>query len=147
MATLFFRYPRLTLLALFLSVVSGLAALGVLGRQEDPSLTERFGVVVASFPGADAERMEALIVEPIEAALMELVELDEVDSTIRANVALIGVNIREDLSPAMVEQAWTKVRDQVSSVEVLLPDGVLPVRVERQYMGAATLVVSHLGHS
>ena len=142
MATLFFRYPRLTLLALFLSVVSGLAALGVLGRQEDPSLTERFGVVVASFPGADAERMEALIVEPIEAALMELVELDEVDSTIRANVALIGVNIREDLSPAMVEQAWTKVRDQVSSVEVLLPDGVLPVRVERQYMGAATLVVS-----
>ena len=142
MATLFFRFPRLTLLALFLSVVSGLAALGVLGRQEDPSLTERFGVVVASFPGADAERMEALIVEPIEAALMELVELDEVDSTIRANVALIGVNIREDLSPAMVEQAWTKVRDQVSSVEVLLPDGVLPVRVERQYMGAATLVVS-----
>ena len=142
MATLFFRFPRLTLLALFLSIVSGLAALGVLGRQEDPSLTERFGVVVASFPGADAERMEALIVEPIEAALMELVELDEVDSTIRANVALIGINIREDLSPAMVEQAWTKVRDQVSSVEVTLPEGVLPVRVERQYMGAATLVVS-----
>jgi multidrug efflux pump subunit AcrB len=142
MATLFFRLPRLTLLAIFLTLAAGLAALGVMGRQEDPSLTERFGVVVASFPGADAERMEALIVEPIEAALMELVELDEVDSTIRSNIALIGVDVREDLSPAMVEQAWTKVRDQVSAVEASLPDGVLPLRVERQYMGAATLVVS-----
>ena len=63
MATLFFRLPRLTLLAIFLTLAAGLAALGVMGRQEDPSLTERFGVVVASFPGADAERMEALIVE------------------------------------------------------------------------------------
>ncbi|WP_375549503.1 efflux RND transporter permease subunit [Oceanicaulis alexandrii] len=142
MATLFFRLPRLTLLALFLILAAGLAALGVMGRQEDPSLTERFGVVVASFPGADAERMEALIVEPIEAALMELVELDEVDSTIRSNIALIGVDVREDLSPAMVEQAWTKVRDQVAAVEASLPDGVLPLRVDRQYMGAATLVVS-----
>ena len=142
MATLFFRFPRLTILALFLIVVAGVAALAVVGRQEDPSLTERFGNVIVPFPGADAARVEALITEPIEAELQELVEVDEIDSVSRANIAVIDIAIREDLNMAEVEQAWTKVRDAVSSVEALLPAGAGPIDVERNYMGAATLVVA-----
>ncbi|MFW5659773.1 MAG: efflux RND transporter permease subunit, partial [Oceanicaulis sp.] len=142
MASLFFRLPRLTILTLFLLVMSGVAALAVVGRQEDPSLTERFGNIVAAFPGADAERIEALVAEPIEAALRELVEVDEVDTIIRANVAVIDVNIREDLNMAMVEQAWTKIGDQIAQVEATLPEGALPPVINRQYMGAATLVVA-----
>ena len=76
LSSLFFRLPRLTGLTLFLVVVAGLAALAVVGRQEDPSLTERFGTVIAPFPGADAARVEALITEPLETALQELVEVD-----------------------------------------------------------------------
>ena len=67
---LFYRFPRLTLLALFLVIVSGFAALGVLGGQEDPTLVKRYGFVIAQFPGADAERIEALVVEPIERELL-----------------------------------------------------------------------------
>ncbi|MEQ8406062.1 MAG: efflux RND transporter permease subunit [Oceanicaulis sp.] len=142
MATLFFRFPRLTILALFLVIVAGIAALAVVGRQEDPSLTERFGNIIVPFPGADAARVEALVTEPIEAELQELVEVDEIGSVSRANIAVIDVAIREDLNMAEVEQAWTKVRDAVASVEALLPDGAGPVDVERNYMGAATLVVA-----
>jgi len=142
MASLFFRLPRLTVLALFLVVVAGLAALAVVGRQEDPSLTERFGTLIAPFPGADAARVEALVTEPIEAALQELVEVDEVESVSRANIAVLDVNIGEDLTGAEVEQAWTRVRDAVSAASATLPDGVGPVEVRQQYTGAATLVVA-----
>jgi len=72
MSTLFFRFPRLAALALFLMVVAGIAALAVMGRQEDPYLTERFGRVVTLYPGADSERVEALISEQVESALLEL---------------------------------------------------------------------------
>ncbi|MFW5661361.1 MAG: efflux RND transporter permease subunit, partial [Oceanicaulis sp.] len=142
MATLFFRFPRLTVLTLFLVVVAGAAALAVVGRQEDPSLTERFGNVIVPFPGADAARVEALVTDPIEAELMELVEVEEVQSISRANIALIDVSVREDLDMAEVEQAWTKIRDAVSSVAGRLPDGAGPAEVDRFYMGAATLMVA-----
>ena len=142
MITLFVRYPRLIVLSIFLVCAAGLAALGVLGRQEDPSLTERFGSITIILPGADATRMEALVTRPMEAALLELVELDEVRSTTRANVSQIGISIREDLNPMRVEQAWSLIRDRVSSVRPSLPDGVQSIEVDRQYTGAATLVVA-----
>ncbi|MEO1039231.1 MAG: efflux RND transporter permease subunit [Pseudomonadota bacterium] len=142
MATLFFRFPRLTLLVLFLIVAAGMGALGVLGRQEDPTLVERYGRVITIFPGADAQRVEALITEPMESALMELAELDEVQSTSRAGISVVDVSLREDLSETMVEQTWTKIRDQVSSVEPVLPPGVQPPEVVREYLGAATLIVA-----
>ncbi|XBQ16092.1 MAG: efflux RND transporter permease subunit [Oceanicaulis sp.] len=142
MVSIFYRYPRLTLLALFLIVVSGVAALGVLGRQEDPTLVKRYGNVVAIYPGADAERVEALVVEPIERALLELVEIDEINSSSRANIGFIDISVREDLTADQVEQAWTLIRDQVALAETRLPDGVLPVQVEQVYLGAATLIVS-----
>ncbi|MBI1265713.1 MAG: AcrB/AcrD/AcrF family protein [Alphaproteobacteria bacterium] len=142
MITLFVRFPRLIVLSIFLVCAAGLAALGVLGRQEDPSLTERFGSITIILPGADATRMEALVTRPMEAALLELVELDEVRSTTRANVSQLGISIREDLDPTRVEQAWSLIRDRVSSVRPSLPEGVQSIEVRRQYMGAATLVVA-----
>lgn len=141
-STLFYRYPRLTVLALFLVVVSGLAALSVLGRQEDPSLIQRYGFVTAQFPGADASRVEALVVEPLERALLGLVEIDELNSEARANVGIVDVSLREDLDEDQVEQAWTLIRSQVAQAEAGMPDGVLPITVRQAYLGAATLIVS-----
>ena len=142
MATLFYRYPRLTGLLIFLILAAGMASLATMGRQEDPTLVERFGRVVTFFPGADAHRVEALVTEPIEEAVLELEEIDEVHSTSRANVSVVDVSIREDLSEAMVEQAWTKIRDQAAAAEAGFPEGAGRPEVIRQYMGAATLIVA-----
>lgn len=46
MATLFYRFPRLTVLAIILLFAAGLGAFFSLGRQEDPTLVERFGFVI-----------------------------------------------------------------------------------------------------
>ncbi|MFN3835812.1 MAG: efflux RND transporter permease subunit [Glycocaulis sp.] len=142
MSTLFFRFPRLTGLALFLVLVAGIAALFTMGRQEDPYLTERFGRVVTLFPGADAERVEALVTEPVERALLELAEVSETTSTSRSNISVINFGIREDLSVSEVETAWTKIREQAGSAQARLPaDAGVPV-VIREYMGASSLIVA-----
>jgi multidrug efflux pump subunit AcrB len=142
MATIFYRYSRLSILAVLLLALAGTGALLTLGRQEDPSLTERFGVIVTSFPGASAERVEALITDPIEQSIRELPEIDEVTSTSRSGFSLININIREDLNAAEVDQAWTQIREQVDAVRPALPAEAGAPDVERSYLGAATLIVS-----
>ena len=142
MSTLFYRYPRLTLLSVILLIAAGLGAFMSLGRQEDPSLTERFGTVVTVFPGASAERVEALVTEPIEDAIHGLAEIDQTSSNSRSGISVITLQVREDLSPPEVDQAWTLIRERVASVQSLLPSEALPSRVERQYVGAATMIIA-----
>ncbi|MFS2318087.1 efflux RND transporter permease subunit [Maricaulis sp. D1M11] len=141
MSTLFYRYSRLTLLSVFLLVAAGMGAFMTLGRQEDPSLTERFGLVVTAFPGASAERVEALITEPLENTIHELAEINQTSSSSRSGVSVISLQIREDLNPTQVDQAWTKIREQVESVRPFLPPGASAPDVQRQYLGAATMIV------
>ena len=142
MSTLFYRYSRLTALAVILLVAAGFGALLSLGRQEDPSLTERFGLVVTAFPGASAERVEALVTEPLENAIHELAEINQTSSNSRSGVSVIQLQIREDLNETQVDQAWTQIREQVESVRPRLPQGVISPDVRRQYLGAATMIVS-----
>ena len=141
MSTLFFKLPRLAILAILVVLIGGLGAMLTLGRQEDPTLIERYGYVLTPFPGADAERIEALITEPVEAALMELPEIEDVTSTSRSGFSQVRVEIREDLSEAEVDDTWTLIRGQVEEARAQFPSGVGTPEVERLYVGAATLVV------
>ena len=142
LSTLFYRMPRLTILSVLIILAAGAGALLNLGRQEDPTLVERYGFVLTYYPGADAGRVEALVTDPIETALQELMEISELTSTSRANVSQIRVEIREDLSASQVDDAWTLIRQQVSQAQASMPDGVISPQVKRQYLGAATMVVS-----
>lgn len=142
MTTLFYRLPRLTLLAVFVVLISGFFAILTLGRQEDPTLTERYGFILTTLPGADAERMEATVTEPIERRLLELPEIEEVSSSSRANVSQISINIDDNLSPDKVDNAWTLIRQQVQLAEADLPAGASRPFVRRVYVGAATMTVA-----
>lgn len=142
MRTLFFRLPRLTVLAILVVLFGGLGALLSLGRQEDPTLVERFGLVLVTLPGADTERMEALIAQPLEAALLELPELEQVDAIIRNGIVQVGINTREDLTEAEVDDAWTLVRQQVAKAQQSFPAGASQAEITRFYVGASTMIVS-----
>lgn len=141
MYTLFYRLPRLTLLTLIVIFISGFFAILTLGRQEDPTLVERFGYILTTLPGGDAERIEATITEPIERRLQELPEVNEIKSASRANVSQISIDIREDLTAAEVETAWTLIRQQVALAEADLPVGTTKPFVKRAYVGASTMIV------
>lgn len=142
MRTLFYRLPRLATLAILVILIGGVGAILMLGRQEDPTLVERYGYVLVTVPGADAERMEALVTEPLESALMELPELSELDSVSRAGVSQVGLEIREDLTKAEVDDAWTLIRQQIGLAQSEFPPTASEPFVSRQYLGAATIIVS-----
>lgn len=121
MWNLFYRNPRLLALTIALIVVSGLAAYNLLPRKEDPTLTQRNVLILTRFPGANAERVEALVTDKIEAELREMEEISELVSTSRTNISQISVELHDTI--VNTDEVWSRVRDRLSDVTPLLPNG------------------------
>ncbi|MGE3635719.1 MAG: efflux RND transporter permease subunit, partial [Sandaracinaceae bacterium] len=114
--------PRLTLgLALLLSA-AGLVSWFTMAREEDPRLTQRIGLLVVPFPGADAARVERLAVRPIEDELAEVDEVVETRATIRASVAVLNLELRRDVTDT--DTAGDRVEEAIARARLEMPDGV-----------------------
>ncbi len=120
LSTLFYRNQRLLVLTIIIAIAGGVAAINSLPRLEDPRLNNRNAVVVARFPGASAERVEALVTERIEETLQEIPEIDTVESVSRAGVAVLNIELHGRITD--VDSAWAKARDKLSEAD--LPDGL-----------------------
>ena len=142
MASLFYRNPRLTILLIGLIFVAGFAALSGLPRQEDPTLARRFANITTFFPGATAERVESLVSEPLETAILELHEVREVFAYSRSGVSVIRVQLEDRYTEDTVDEVWSKVRDKLSDVGAQLPPGAIAPRFVDLTTTAATLVAS-----
>ncbi len=142
MSKLFYDNPRLAILTVFLVLAAGIGALLTLGRQEDPTLSERFAVLVTAFPGASAERTEALITEPLERSLQELVEVRKLNSTSRNGQSVISIELKERFRGEKVEPAWTLVREQINKAKLFMPPGASEPDLRRQHIGADTIIVA-----
>ncbi len=139
-ANLFFRSPRLTLLALGLVIVGGLTAYSSIGRQEDPLLRERFGNVVTFFPGAGPARVESLVTEKIEQELRKLKEINEIASLSRKGVSTLAVELVEGLPDT--DLAWSKVRDGLADAQAFLPPDAGEPELTVSTTAAQTLLVA-----
>jgi multidrug efflux pump subunit AcrB len=125
MDTLFFRQPRLVVLALLVVLSAGLSSLISIGRQEDPTITNIFATITTVFPGADPARVEALVTAKIETELRTIPEIATVESTSATGVSVISVELIETVAPETVEQLWAQVRDAVADARRDFPAGVL----------------------
>ena len=74
--TLLYRNFRLLILTILLIFVWGFSSFQGLPRLEDPELTPRAAVVRTFFPGASADRVEALVTEVLEEEIAEVEEVD-----------------------------------------------------------------------
>ncbi len=116
--------PRTIALALALILVSGLVAIQQLPRQEDPRFGNRHAFVQLPFPGASAERVETLAVEPVENALRLLPEVKTVTSKSKAGIGVVIVELNEEIPPNDTDQVWAEVRDKLEQVSKRLPEDV-----------------------
>jgi len=142
MANLFFRNTRLTILVVGLVLVAGAVSLQSLARQEDPTLTRRFGTVTTFFPGASALRVESLVTEKLESRLQELHEIDELDSLSRTGVSVIQIDLADEYGADDVDEIWSKVRDKLSDAAVELPIGATEPEFEDRTSTAVTFLAS-----
>lgn len=143
MTNLFYRNPRLLILTIVLASVAGLLSMVTLPRLEDPRLVKRNALVLTSFPGASADRVESLVTKKIEDQLRQVEAIKFIDSTSRANISVVQVELHEHLTEVQVEQQWSRIRDKVGDAKPDFPDGVgePELNLEDTEVDAFTMVV------
>ncbi|OBT10401.1 acriflavin resistance protein [Shewanella sp. UCD-FRSSP16_17] len=115
----FVENGRLASLMIALLLVAGLGAISSLPRTEDPTITNRFASVITQYPGASAERVEALVTEVLENELRRLEELKLVQSTSRPGISVIQLELKDtvlDTAPV-----WSRARDLIADSKYQLP--------------------------
>jgi len=112
---------RLILSVAGLLSVTGLVLWLTMDRREDPHMPAYWGQVVAVYPGADAEMVERLVLDPIEDALAEVEEVRTVASTAWAEVAVLEVDLVETTDDT--DTAWDEVRRALVLARSELPAG------------------------
>lgn len=97
---LFYSNRYLLALTIAVTMVAGISALVNLPRLEDPIITNRNPLILTVFPGASADRVEALVTEPVESELDEIDEIKDIESTSRAGISVITVTLEDAVGKA-----------------------------------------------
>ena len=116
----------LSIIVILLSLGGGWLAYQDMPRFEDPEFTIRTAMIITSYPGATPLEVAEEVTEPLERALQQLQEVDDVESSSVNGRSEISVNIKYEFSPtkADLQLIWTKVRNKVADASLSLPPGV-----------------------
>jgi len=121
LARLALQNSRITVSAILIIVIAGIASYLSYPSAEDPTITIRNASVTASYPGMSPERVEELITKPLEAAMREIAEIDEIKSTSKTGSVKLNLTIHDwvkDLDPVFQD-----IRNKADDVAGDLPQG------------------------
>lgn len=136
----FVENGRLVSLVIALLLVAGFGAISSLPRTEDPHITNRFASVITPYPGASAERVEALVTEVLENQLRRLEEIKLIQSTSRPGISVIQLELKDTVMET--DPVWSRARDLLADAKNALPDGTQTPTLDDQIGYAYTAILS-----
>src|SRR5699024_5427011 len=92
-------------------------------------------MVFTQYPGATPLEVALEVTEPLERALQQLQEVDDIKSTSVSGRSEITFNIKSEFSPskADLQLIWTKLRNKVNDATPSLPPGASTPWVNDDY--------------
>jgi multidrug efflux pump subunit AcrB len=140
--SLFFRNGHLLVLSIMVLVVAGISAITSIPRLEDPRIDTRNVLVITAYPGASAERVEALVTDVIEDELRQIYEIKEINSTSRSGTSVVSLELQAWVDNSTNEQIFSKIRDGLGNAKVNFPVGAgEPILDERRGATSFTMLV------
>ncbi|ESA33583.1 cation multidrug efflux pump [Leptolyngbya sp. Heron Island J] len=136
----FYKNVRLLILTIILILGWGLSSYQSLPRQEDPELVSRTAVITTAFPGASAERVEALVTTVLEEELSEIEEIDVISSDSRVGFSTVAVELVDSIDNA--QPIWSKVRNEMDDAVAQFPAGVSEPELDEAIIKAYTVITS-----
>tara|TARA_R110002110_G_scaffold415612_2_gene651624 strand:- start:86964 stop:90059 length:3096 start_codon:yes stop_codon:yes gene_type:complete len=121
LAKLALDHSRITIIGILIIILLGATNFVTHPRAEDPSITIREVRINAAFPGMAPERVEELITKPIEAAMREIAEIDDIESTSKTGAAQVKIGILDSVSN--LEPVFQSIRNKAADIQSALPDG------------------------
>ncbi|MBV2093881.1 MAG: efflux RND transporter permease subunit [Candidatus Thiodiazotropha sp. (ex Codakia orbicularis)] len=123
----FFIQSPLSPLFFLAMMLMGLLGLIITPRQEDPQISVPMVDIFVQYPGAAADQVAALAIEPLERIMSEIPDVKHVYSAAQrgGGVVTIEFEVGEEMGPSLV-----KVNDKIDSNMDLIPPGVMPPLVK-----------------
>jgi len=134
---------RLTLSLVVLVIVAGGYTYLRQPSQEDPEILIRTAVVMVSFPGMSAIRVEQLLVKPVEESLRQVPEIERIRASAQTGLATVKV----DLLPTVhdVAPVWANLRNKMADLAPSLPAGTIGPLVNDDYGRVAVTTLALTG--
>ncbi|MEW8028124.1 MAG: efflux RND transporter permease subunit [Candidatus Thiodiazotropha sp.] len=123
----FFIQSPLSPLFFLAMMLMGLLGLIITPRQEDPQISVPMVDIFVQYPGAAADQVAALAIEPLERIMSEIPDVKHVYSASQrgGGAVTIEFEVGEEMGPSLV-----KVNDKIDSNMDLIPPGVMPPLVK-----------------
>ena len=124
--TNFIKRPVLSTVISIVIVLLGFIGLVSLPIEQYPNIAPPNIVVIASYPGADAETVKNAVVTPLEESINGVEGMDYITSTSSPSSAMIQIMFRQGMNPDMCA---VNVQNRVSQATALLPSEVNQIGV------------------
>ncbi len=131
------------LLLVLLPTLSGFLAFSVMPKELNPDIALPLALVIVPYPGAAPEEVESLIIDPLEAELQGLKNVDNITSTSSEGVGSVVVTF---LTGTDIDEAIRETKEAVSDAISELPSDALdPEVLELNFNDFPIVVVSLTG--
>ncbi len=137
------RSYRITFMIIGVLFVLGIIGFDKMAKAEFPDFTIRQGVVVAVYPGATAEEVEAQVARPLERYLFTYDEVrrEKTTTTSQNGMCIAMVELQEDVNNK--DEVWSKIRHGLNSFKSQsLPSGVLAIVVNDDFGSSSAMLIA-----
>ena len=104
-------------------IIGGLWAFTQMPKLEDPAVRVKQALVVATYPGASAHKVELELADPLEKSIRQMPGIDHIESSSYADMTIITVELHPTVKDDELEQQWDLLRRKVENIKPSLPKG------------------------
>lgn len=119
------QHRALLVFLMLVALVGGTWSFRQLGRAEDPHFDVPSMTITLAWPGATAQEVQDLAINPVERRLQSLDGIDNLQTFSRQGYGAITLSMQGSLKGAALRDAWYEARKRVNDGRGELPDGVL----------------------
>lgn len=136
---------RFTAFIMLILLLMGVKEYIDLPKREDPAITIRTAVVSAVYPGMSPERIENLIVDPIERKARQISEVENINASISTGNARVYLNLYESTPQEKLDEVFQNIRNKMSELSKELPNGTAGPFVNTDYGDVVMASISVTG--
>lgn len=137
------NFQRLLGMVVTMLCLLGIAAYSTMPRQEDPSFPYRAGLITINYPGASAEAVERLVLQPLSDELRQVEEVDFTQATARTGVAVFNVRLNDTIYDT--DSAWDRVRQAMDRARLEFPDDVGQMSLDDRMIDIPAIILAVSG--
>lgn len=135
------RRWQFTSVVFLLLAVLGAYAFQAIPRQEDPTFAIPLTTIIVVYPGADPQDVERLAIDPIEDALAELEDVQEIRSTSESGLGVIRVQFEWTTD---ADDKYDEVVREVNALRGELPSELQSITFRKANPGLVNIVQTAL---